>query len=113
MGMRGPHATPFLSLWRPQPKPLRKRRCRRCNELFKPKRRDAVFCCGECRTAIYRMRLADAAKTDSRPIFTASFIPESGINGPRAFKALLKIAVQKYGLRAAVMRKEEAKNAEL
>lgn len=103
MGMRGPHATPFLSLWRPQPKPLRKR----------PKRRDAVFCCGECRTAIYRMRLADAAKTDSRPIFTASFIPESGINGPRAFKALLKIAVQKYGLRAAVMRKEEAKNAEL
>jgi hypothetical protein len=39
------------------------------------------------------MRLADDAKADSRPIFTASFRAESGIDGSRAFKALLKIAV--------------------
>jgi hypothetical protein len=79
--------------------------------LFSPKRHDAVYCSGECRTAIYRLRLADDAKVDDRPIFTASFRAESGIDGSRAFKALLKIAAQKYRLRAVTVREEPAKDA--
>jgi hypothetical protein len=79
--------------------------------LFSPKRHDARYCSGECRTAIYRLRLADDAKIDSRPIFTASFRAESGIDGSRAFKALRKFALQKYGLRAVAVREEQAKDA--
>jgi hypothetical protein len=70
---------------------------------FAPKRHDARYCSGECRTAIYRMRLADDAKVDDRPIFTVSFRAEQGINGVRAFKALRKFALQKYGLRAVTV----------
>jgi hypothetical protein len=102
---------PLVSLWRTPPKPARKRRCRRCNELFTPKRHDARYCSGECRTAIYRLRLADDAKVDSRPIFTASFRAEEGIDGSRAFKALRKFALLKYGLRAVAVREEQAKDA--
>jgi hypothetical protein len=38
MGMRGPHATPFVSMWRARipPKPPLKRHCRRCDKLFTP-----------------------------------------------------------------------------
>jgi hypothetical protein len=111
LGLRGPHAVPLVSLWRVPPKPPRKRRCRRCNELFSPKRRDAVFCSGECRTAIYRMRLADDTKVDSRPVFVVSFRPEKGIDGLRAFKALLKFALRKYGLRVVTMKEEQPKDA--
>ena len=109
MGMRGPHAVPLVFLWRPPPKPLRKRRCARCDQLFKPKRRDAVYCSGECRTAVYRMRIADDAKADDRPIFTVNFRAEKDIDGARAFKALLKLALQKYGLRVVTTREEQSK----
>jgi hypothetical protein len=34
-----------------------------------------------------------------------------GINGVRAFKALRKFALQKYGLRAVTVRQEQAKDA--
>jgi hypothetical protein len=59
------------------------------------------------------MRRADAAKVDSQPVFTATFHPEIGFDGPRAFKALLKIATQKYHLRAVTVREEQAKDAAL
>jgi hypothetical protein len=111
MGMRGPHATPFVSMRRTPPKPPLKRRCRRCNRLFKPMRHDAVYCSGKCRIAIYRLRLADDAKVDERPIFEVRFRPEPGIDGPRAFKSLLKFALRKYGLRVVTMREEQPKNA--
>jgi hypothetical protein len=111
LGLRGPGAVPLVSLWRTPPKPPRKRRCRRCDKLFSPKRRDAVFCSGECRTAIYRLRLADDVKVDRRPIFTVSFRAEQGIDGVRAFKALLKFSLRKYGLRAVTVREEPAKDA--
>lgn len=109
MGMRGRWAVPLVSLWRTPPKPPRKRRCRRCNELFSPVRHDAVYCSGKCRIAIYRLRLADDVKVDSRPVFAVSFRPEKDIDGPRAFKALLKIALRKYGLR--VVSKEQSQDA--
>jgi hypothetical protein len=89
----------MVSYWRPPPKPPLKRRCARCDRLFKPKRHDAKFCSHRCRTAIYRKRLADDAKANDRPVFAVSFRPEKDIDGPRAFKALLKFALQKYGLR--------------
>ena len=111
MGLRGPHAVGLLSLWRPSPKPLRKRRCARCDQLFKPLRRDAKFCSGRCRTDVYRMRIADDAKADDRPIFTVSFRAEQGIDGVRAFKALVRFALRKYGLRAVTVREEPAKDA--
>jgi hypothetical protein len=90
---------PLVSLWRTPPKPARKRRCRRCNELFTPKRHDAAYCSGECRTAVYRMRLADDTQADDRPIFTVSFRAEKGIDGSMALKALLRFALRKFGLR--------------
>jgi len=111
MGMRGPHATPFMSMRRTPPKPPLKRRCRRCNRLFKPMRHDAVYCSGKCRIAIYRLRLADDAKFDERPVFVVHFRPEPGIDGPRAFKSLLKFALRKYGLRVVTKQKEQPKNA--
>jgi hypothetical protein len=89
----------MVSYWRPPPKPPLKRRCARCNRLFSPKRCDAVFCSHRCRTAIYRKRLADDAKVDDRAVLTAHFRAEEGIDAPRALKALLKIALTKYGLR--------------
>jgi hypothetical protein len=110
MGMRGPHATPFMSMRRTPPKPPLTRRCRRCNRLFKPKRHDAVYCSGKCRIAIYRLRLADDAKVDERPIFVVHFRPEPGIDGPRAFKSLLKFALRKYGLRVVTTREEQSKD---
>lgn len=110
MGLRGPGAVPLVSLWRAPPKPPRKRRCRRCNQLFAPKRRDAVYCSGECRTAVYRARLADDRKVDSRPIFTVNFRAERDIGGSRAFKALLKFALKKYGLRVVATREEQSKD---
>jgi hypothetical protein len=104
--MRGPHATPFVSMWRTPPKPARKRRCRRCDRLFKPKRCDAVFCSAACRIAIYRLRLADDMKVDDRPIFTVNFRAEEGIDGWRALKALQKIALTKYGLRVVTTQEQ-------
>jgi hypothetical protein len=96
MGMRGPHAVPLVSMWRARipSKPPLKRHCRRCDKLFTPKRHDAVYCSGKCRIAIYRLRLADDAKGDERPIFVVHFRPEPGIDGPRAFKSLLKFALR-------------------
>ena len=111
MGLRGPHAVPLVSMWRTPPKPPLKRRCRRCDKLFKPKRHDAVYCSGQCRIAIYRLRLADDAKVDERPVFTAHFRAEPGFDGARAFKALLKTALQKYGLRVVTRREDQPKNA--
>jgi hypothetical protein len=99
----------MVSYWRPPPKPPRKRRCARCDQLFKPKRSDAKFCSGRCRTDIYRARLADDAKVDDRPIFVITLRPEKDIDGSRALKALLKLALQKYGLR--VLREEQPKDA--
>jgi hypothetical protein len=98
-------------MWRPPPKPARKHHCARCNQLFSPKRHDAVYCSTGCRSAIYRMRLADDAKADARPIFTVNFRAEKDIDGPRALKALLKAATQKYHLRATAVREEPAKDA--
>src|SRR5262245_3726878 len=111
--MRGPHATPFVSMWRARmpPKPVRKRRCARCDQLFKPLRHDARYCSGKCRIAIYRLRLADDAKVDERPIFTASFRAEQDIDGPRAFKALVRFALRKFGLRVVTAREGPAKDA--
>ena len=113
MGMRGPHAVPLVSMRRARmpPKPPLKRRCFRCNKLFTPKRCDAKFCSGKCRIAIYRLRLADDAKVDERPVFVVHFRPEQGIDGPRAFKALLKLALRKYGLRVVTAREGPAKDA--
>jgi hypothetical protein len=113
MGMRGPHATPFVSMWRARipPKPPLKRRCFRCNKLFTPKRCDAKFCSGKCRIAIYRLRLADDAKVDERPVFVVHFRPEPEIDGPRALKSLMKFALRKYGLRVVTKREERPKNA--
>jgi hypothetical protein len=59
------------------------------------------------------LRLADDAKVNDRVIFTASFRAESGIDGSRAFKALRKFALQKYGLRAVTVREEQAKDTAL
>jgi hypothetical protein len=94
-----------------QPRPPLKRRCARCNRLFSPKRCDAVFCSAKCRKAVYRLRRADDAKVDDRPIFVASFRPEKDIDGPRAFKALVKFALRKFGLRAVTTREGPAKDA--
>jgi hypothetical protein len=110
MGMRGRWAVPLVSMWRVPPKPPRKRRCRRCDKLFSPKRHDAVFCSGRCRVAVFRKRVAADAKTDGRLIFSVSFRPDrDDIDGERAFKALLKSALQKYGLR--VVSKEQSQDA--
>jgi hypothetical protein len=109
LGLRGLHAVPLVSFWRTPAKPPRKRRCARCNELFSPKRHDAVYCSSKCRTAIYRLRLADDAKADDRPIFAVSFRAEKDIDGERAFKALLKFALKKYGLRV-VTREAQSKD---
>jgi hypothetical protein len=98
-------------MWRPPPKPPRKRRCARCDRLFCPKRRDAVYCSSKCRTAIYRMRLVDDTKADNRPVFTVNFRAERDIDGPRAFRALVKFALRKYGLRVVTMKEEQPKDA--
>jgi hypothetical protein len=100
----------MVSYWRAPPKSPRKRRCARCDRLFSPKRCDAVFCSNKCKTAIYRMRLADDAKVDDRPIFAVNFRAEEGIDGPRAFRALLKFALRKYGLRVVTTREEQSKD---
>jgi len=100
----------MVSYWRAPSKPPRKRRCARCNELFSPKRHDAKFCSHRCKTAIYRMRLADD-KVDDRPVFAVSFRPEKDIDGARAFKALLKVALRKYGLRVVTTREEQSKGS--
>jgi hypothetical protein len=110
LGLRGPHAFPMVSYWRPRPKPPPKRRCARCDRLFKPRRHDAKFCSHRCRTAIYRKRLADDAKADDRAVLTAHFRAEEGIDGPRALKALVKFALQKYGLRIVTTREEQSKD---
>jgi hypothetical protein len=78
--------------------------------LFSPKRHDAVYCSSKCRTAIYRLRLADDANADDSPIFTVNFRAEEDIDGPRALKALLKLALQKYGLRVVTTREEQSKD---
>ena len=109
MGLRGPHAFPMVSYWRPPPKPPRKRRCARCNELFSPRRHDAKFCSNKCKTAIYRMRVLDDGKVDDRPVFAVRFRPEKNIDGERSLRALLKFALQKYGLR--VVSKEQPNDA--
>jgi hypothetical protein len=108
LGLRGPHAYPWSARPWMQPKPPLKHRCARCNRLFSPKRCDAVFCSHRCRTAIYRKRLADDAKVDDRAVLTAHFRAEEGIDGHRAFKALLKIALTKYGLRVVTTREEQS-----
>jgi hypothetical protein len=87
------------------PKPPLKRRCFRCDKL------DAKFCSGKCRIAIYRLRLADDAKVDERPIFEVRFRPEPEIDGPRALKSLMKFALRKYGLRVVTARERPAKDA--
>jgi hypothetical protein len=111
IGLRGPHAVPLVSMWRVPPKPPRKRHCLRCDKLFTPKRCDAKFCSGKCRTDVYRLRLADDAKADDRPIFVVHFRPEQGIDGPRAFKSLMKFALRKYGLRVVTARDQQPKDA--
>ena len=111
MGLRGPLAWPLSARFPTPPKVVRKRRCARCDQLFKTARHDAKYCSAKCRTAIYRLRLADDAKVDGRPVFTVSFRAEQGIDGPRAFRALVKSALQKYGLRAVAVREEPAKDA--
>src|SRR4029453_15746584 len=111
MGMRGPHPTPFVSMRRTPPKPALKRRCRRCNRLFKPMRCDAVYCSGKCRIAIYRLRLADDGKVVGGPVFLGHFRPEPEIDGPRALKSLMKFALRKYGLRVVTAREGPAKDA--
>src|SRR5262245_6132387 len=108
MGMRGKWAVPLVSMWRVPPKPPRKRRCRRCHKSFSPKRHDAVFCSGACRIAVYRKRLADDAIADSRSVFTVSFRPEADIDGERAFKGLLRLALRKFGLRT--LRQEQSRS---
>jgi hypothetical protein len=79
--------------------------------LFTPKRHDAVYCSGKCRIAIYRLRLADDAKVDERPIFEVRFRPEPGIDGPHALKSLMKFALRKYGLRVVTARDQQPKDA--
>jgi len=69
-------------------------------------RHDARYCGVQCRVATYRKRLADDAIVDNRPIFTVSLRAERDIDGPRAFKALLKFALQKFGLRT--LRQEQS-----
>ena len=99
MGMRGKWATPFVSLSRPPRKPLPTRVCPRCEQVFKPKRRDAIFCSSRCRQAVfYKRHLADM-EVDDRPVFTLLLKPEKGIDGPMAVKSLLKTAATKFGLR--------------
>jgi hypothetical protein len=101
----------MVSYWRPPPKPPPKRRCARCDRLFNPRRHDAKFCSHRCRTAIYRKRLADDMKADDRPVFAVSFRPEKDIDGARAFKALVKCALQKYGLRVVTMPEKQPKHS--
>jgi hypothetical protein len=81
----------------------------RCDKLFMPLRSDAVYCSGECRTQIYRMRLADDAVADSRPVYLILLRAEPGVDGSRALKALLRFALQKFGLRT--LRQEQSKDA--
>jgi hypothetical protein len=71
-----------------------------------PLRSDAVYCSGECRTQIYRMRLADDAIADSRPVYLILLRAEPGVDGSRALKALLRFALQKFGLRT--LRQEQS-----
>jgi hypothetical protein len=39
------------------------------------------------------------------------FRPEQGIDGPRAFKSLMKFALRKYGLRVVTARDQQPKDA--
>jgi hypothetical protein len=60
MGMRGRHATPFVSLWRAAiPKP--KHRCRVCKRMFDHRRRDAIYCSNACKMVRYRERREKSA----------------------------------------------------
>src|SRR5262245_47087542 len=109
MGLRGPGAHSLMARFRPPPKPPRKRRCPRCDELFMPLRSDQVYCSGRCRTQVYRMRLADDAVVDSRPVYLVMLRPEPGINGELALKGLLRFALAKFGLRT--LRQEQSNDA--
>jgi len=71
-----------------------------------PLRSDQVFCSGKCRTQIYRMRLADDAVRDSRPVFLVLLRAEPGVDGSRALKGLLRFGLQKFGLRT--LRQEQS-----
>ena len=106
MGLRGPHAVGLISRWRTREKPPRKRRCRRCNELFYPVRRDAVYCSAACRQAIYWKRHLANMKTDDRPTFVLVLRPEKGIDGLRATKGLQKFALRKFGLRVVTAKEQ-------
>ena len=50
-------------------------------------------------------------EVDDRPVFAVSFRAEKGIDGLRAFKALLKFALRKYGLRVVTAREQQPKDA--
>jgi hypothetical protein len=50
-------------------------------------------------------------KADDRPVFAVSFRPEKDIDGARAFKALVKCALQKYGLRVVTMPEKQPKHS--
>jgi len=55
------------------------------------------------------MRVLDDGKVDDRPVFAVRFRPEKNIDGERSLRALLKFALQKYGLR--VVSKEQSNDA--
>jgi hypothetical protein len=99
MGLRGPWAYGLKARFQTPPKPPRRRRCPRCQELFMPLRSDAVYCSAACRQSIYWKRHLADMQPDERPTFVLVLRPESGIDGVAATKALQRFALRKFGLR--------------
>src|SRR5262245_26019289 len=106
MGLRGPWAVGLKSRRQIPPKPPRKRRCPRCQELFTPMRSDAVYCSARCRQSIYWKRHLADMQADDRPTFVLVLRPENGIDGVGATKALQRFALRKFGLRVVKQPKE-------
>ena len=107
MGLRGLHAGP-KSVWRYMRKPKPKVRCSHCYRLFSCIRSDAQFCGDACRQAAHRKK----AEMDTRKTFVLVLRPEKHVTDPvRMLRALLKIAKQRFGLKAERIREETMNDA--
>jgi hypothetical protein len=89
-------------------KPVPKARCSYCYRLFPCIRSDAQFCGVTCRQAAHR----EKAEMDTRKTFVLVLRPEKHVTDPiRMLRALLKIAKQQFGLRAAQVREQTMDDA--
>jgi len=89
-------------------KPKPKVRCSHCYRLFSCIRSDAQFCGDACRQAAHRKK----AEMDTRKTFVLVLRPEKHVTDPvRMLRALLKIAKQRFGLKAERIREETMNDA--